>query len=309
MSAPSIDSHQHFWRLSRGDYGWLTAELEPIYRDFVPGDLRPLLDRAGVERTVVVQAAPTVAETRFLLDLAARTDWIAGVVGWIDMESPHAVEDLDELALEPGLCGIRPMIQDRPDTGWMLGEGLRPALRALEERNLAFDALVRPAHLPHLLALTERHADLRIVVDHGGKPDVASGSLAGWAEDMTRIARESSACCKLSGLITEAGSAWSAGALRPYVDHLLDCFGPRRLLWGSDWPVVTLAGSYEGWCAATLELLAPLDAEDRAAILGGNAVRFYGLAERGGRYDHDPRAPARNLHPQHRSPRRARRHR
>jgi L-fuconolactonase len=277
VSAATIDAHQHFWRLSRGDYDWLTPDLEALYRDFEPSDLAPQLERAGVEHTVVVQAAASIAETRYLLGLADTTEWIAGVVGWIDMASPAADETLEVLAAHRALRGIRPMIQDIPDPDWMLGQGLRPAFEALERRRLAFDALVRPVHLPRLLTLLERHPALAAVVDHGAKPDIAGGGFESWAPGIARIARETAACCKLSGLVTEAAPDWDDAALRPYVDHLLECFGPGRLLWGSDWPVVELAGDYARWRDASLRLLAGLSAEERGAVLGGNAVRFYRL--------------------------------
>lgn len=277
MSASAIDAHQHFWRLSRGDYGWLTPDLEVLYRDFEPADLRPLIDGAGVERTVVVQAAPSVAETRFLLGLADAAEWIAGVVGWIEMASADAAETLEALAAHRALRGIRPMIQDIPDPDWMLGNQLTPAFEAMERCGLAFDALVKPVHLPRLLELLERHPALTVVVDHGAKPDIAGGGFETWSREIRRIARETAACCKLSGLVTEAASNWDDAALRPYVDHLLDCFGPRRLLWGSDWPVVELAGGYSAWREASLRLLADLTADERTAILGGNAARVYQL--------------------------------
>ena len=277
MSPPAIDAHQHFWRLSRGDYGWLTPDLEVLYRDFEPADLLPLMEGAGVERTVVVQAAPSVAETRFLLGLANATEWIAAVVGWIDMASGNAAESLEALAAHRALRGIRPMIQDIPDPDWMLDDRLTPAFQAVEGCGLAFDALVKPVHLPRLLELLDRHPALTVVVDHGAKPDIASGGFESWARDIGRIARETAACCKLSGLVTEAASDWDDAALRPYVDQLLDCFGPERLLWGSDWPVVELAGGYRAWREASLRLLAGLAADERAAILGGNAARIYRL--------------------------------
>jgi len=277
VSIPAIDAHQHFWRLSRGDYDWLTPDLEVLYRDFEPADLSPLMVENGVERTVVVQAAASVAETRFLLDLADTTEWIAGVVGWIDMASPTAPETLDALAAHPALRGVRPMIQDIPDPEWMLGDELTPALEALQQRGLCFDALVRPVHLPPLLNLLNRHPALRMVVDHGAKPDIAGEEFEAWARDITRVAQETAACCKLSGLVTEAASNWNDTDLSRYVEHLLDCFGPDRLLWGSDWPVVELAGGYAAWRQASLRLLGDLNDEERTAVLGGTAVRFYQL--------------------------------
>jgi L-fuconolactonase len=275
--ALQVDSHQHFWSVARGDYGWLTPEQEVLYRDFVPADLEPLIRDAGVQRTVLVQAAPTVEETRFLLDIARDTAWVAGVVGWVDMEATDAPDRLGGLASDAAVKGIRPMIQDIPDVDWMLGKSLEPALRALVELDLAFDALVKPPQLPNLLRLLERHPDLRVVVDHGAKPDIAGGVLEPWASDLARIADETAACCKLSGLATEAGDGWKPESLKPYMDRLLECFGPERLMWGSDWPVVNLAGGYAAWRRASERYLSRLPAPARDAILGGNAAHFYKL--------------------------------
>lgn len=272
-----VDAHQHFWKLSRGDYDWLTPELGPIHRDFLPADMVPLLRRAGIEATVLVQAAATEAETHFLLSLADQHDFIAGVVGWTDFEADDAAERIAALARNRRLKGLRPMIQDIPDDTWMLRPALDRAFGAMTEQGLVFDALVLPRHLGHLLELLRRHPRLRAVVDHGAKPDIAGGRFDGWARDIGRIAEETGAFCKLSGLITEAGPDWSVDSLRPYVEHILACFGPGRIVWGSDWPVCTLAGSYDAWCDATDALLAGLGEAERGAILGGNAIRLYGL--------------------------------
>jgi len=272
-----IDAHQHFWRLSRGDYGWLTPELRPIYRDFTPGDLRPLTAAAGVERTVLVQAAPTEAETGFLLELAENEPFVAGVVGWIDFEAPDAALRIAALAARPKLIGLRPMMQDIADDRWMLRAALSPALHAMTEEGLAFDALVLPRHLPILREFARRYPGLDIVIDHAAKPDIAAGALDDWARDIGAIAGETRLVCKLSGLITEAGPGWSAEQLRPYVEVLLEAFGADRLMWGSDWPVVNLAGSYASWRTASETLLASCSNDERAAIFGQTASVFYRL--------------------------------
>ena len=280
MPARFIDSHQHFWRLHRGDYGWITPDLAPIHRDFGPGDLAPLLAAAGVGETILVQAAPTAAETRFLLHTAWATSFVAGVVGWADMAAPGAPDAIARLAEDASLVGIRPMIHDIPDPDWMLGPALEPAFRALIELDLTFDALVRPRHLPNLRVLLARHPDLRVVIDHGAKPDVAGWgrsreARAAWAEAMEGLARSTTAACKLSGLVTEAGPGWRVGDLQPYVEHLLECFGADRVIWGSDWPVVDLAGGYAAWWDATQACLAGIGGDEQAKILGGNAARYY----------------------------------
>lgn len=276
MNARRIDSHQHFWRRERGDYTWLTPDLTAIYRDYAPADLAPQLAANGIARTIVVQAAATVAETRFLLGLAREHDFIAGVVGWVDFESADAPRVIEELAREPALVGLRPMIQDIPDTQWMLRADLAPAFEAMVAHDLVFDALVKPPHLPALRQLVARHPDLRVVLDHGAKPPIASGDVAAWKRDVAALARESPMACKVSGLVTEAGSADPA-MLADCVNHLLECFSPARLLWGSDWPVCELVCSYTDWCTATDRLLAGLGAAERGLILAENARTTYGI--------------------------------
>src|SRR5262245_14271412 len=234
-----VDAHQHFWRLARGDYGWLTPALAPIYRDFEPADLEPLLGQTGVDGTVIVQAAPTVAETRFLLDIARTTPFVAGVVGWAPLDAPDAPDIVAALARDPHLRGLRPMIHDLPDVDWMLSPDVARGLGAIEAADLTFDALVRPRHLPNLRRLLARHPGLRVVIDHAAKPEIPAGRREPWAENMAALARETRAWVKLSGLVTEDGPEWSIDRLRPYVDHLLETFGPDRMIFGSDWPVLS----------------------------------------------------------------------
>ena len=272
-----IDAHQHFWALARGDYGWLTPDLAPIYRDFLPPDLAPLLDAAGIEGTVLVQAAPTETETEFMLELAEANDFVKGVVGWTDFEAADAPQRIREMAKSPWLVGFRPMIQDIADPGWMLGEKLAPAFETLIASGLTFDALTKPQHLKNLLVLLKRYPEMKTVIDHGSKPDIAGGTSDQWAADMAAIAKETNALCKISGLVTEASPQWSTADLRPYLSHLLDTFTPGRLIWGSDWPVSTLAATYAQWTAATGELLSGLTKPEIDAIMGYNAVHFYGL--------------------------------
>jgi L-fuconolactonase len=282
VTGQGIDAHQHFWRLARGDYGWLTPELTPIYRDYGPADLAPLLTAAGVVRTVLVQAAPTEAETDHLLDIAAATPLVAGVVGWLDLEAPDAPTRVRRAATRAKLVGLRPMIHDIPDEAWMLRSALEPALRAIAEGGLVFDALVRPRHLPALAELTARHPALRVVIDHAAKPDIArwrpgDAAFRDWATRMAGLAARGLAC-KLSGLVTEARPDWQLADLRPYVEVVLAAFGPDRVIWGSDWPVVERAGGYARWHRATTELLAHLPDAARGAVLGGTAARVYRVA-------------------------------
>jgi L-fuconolactonase len=270
-----IDAHQHYWQISRQDYGWLTPALGAIYRDFLPADLAPALQRCAVEQTILVQAAPTLAETRFLLDLADQHASIAGVVGWLDFDAPDALDQLNTLATQPKLVGLRPMMQDLPQDDWMLQAQVQRVLSAMAERGLVFDALVKPRHLRHLRVLAAQQPSLSIVIDHGAKPDIAGGQLHTWAQDMAALAALPHTVVKLSGLLTEAQPGADAPALQPYAQVLLSTFGPERMLWGSDWPVLELAASYEQWWQITQRLLAPLSAAQREAVLGGNAQRVY----------------------------------
>ncbi len=274
-----IDAHQHFWAVARGDYGWLTPDLDVIYRDFTPNDLAPMLKDAGIEGTVLVQAAPTEAETEYMLSLADETPFVKGVVGWVDFEGSDAATQIAALDAHPALVGLRPMIQDIADPLWMLGDALTPAFTELIARGLTFDALTLPQHLGPLRNLLARHPDMKVVIDHGSKPLIRDALLEAWAEDMAALASETNAWCKLSGFVTEAASDWTVDDLRPYVDHLLNTFGSSRLIWGSDWPVCTLASSYERWLETTDLLLSQLSSSERDAVMGGNAARAYNLRD------------------------------
>ncbi|CAB3755337.1 amidohydrolase family protein [Paraburkholderia humisilvae] len=279
MTTPQIDAHQHYWDPARGDYGWLTPDLAPLYRAFGPADLTPLCERAGVARTVVVQAAPTVDETRYLLDLARGEASIAGVVGWVPLLERDAPALIAELAREPKFKGVRPMLQDLPDDNWIANPALQPAIDALIAHDLAFDALIFTRHVDALETFAKRFPALRIVVDHGAKPPIRDGSAGwrAWADGITRLARLPHLHCKLSGLATEAAAAWTEATLRPYVDHLLAAFGPARLMWGSDWPVLNLNGDYLLWHSIATTLVAALPDGQRDAIFGANATAFYRL--------------------------------
>lgn len=277
-----IDAHHHVWKLSRADYGWIgdgrNPAVAPIEHDYLVEDYRSLAAENGVIGSIVVQAAQTVAETNWLLDQAhASGGLIKGVVGWIDMTAPNAADVLHGLARDRLLRGIRPMLQDIADVEWVLQPSLTPALRAIMELDLSFDLLVRPSHLKAALALLNRHPDLRAIVDHGGKPDIANGMWQPWADDIRRIARETQAHCKLSGLVTEALPGWKPDDLRRYAGHLIECFGAERLLWGSDWPVMLLNADYAGWLAAAKQFVASQSAADQQAIMNDNAIRFYRL--------------------------------
>jgi L-fuconolactonase len=277
-----IDAHHHVWTLARGDYGWLTSGLAPIYRDFSMLDLSPHLANSRIDGTILVQAAPTEAETMFMLGIAEANEVVRGVVGWIDFDAADAAARIDALLGQKFLVGLRPMVQDIPDDDWLLRPGLAPLLTAMTRHSLVFDALVLPRHLPRLLQLIDRHSDLQFVLDHCAKPHLATGDIAQWKQHITQIAKRPNIACKLSGLVTEARADWELADLRPAVDHVRACFGPQRLLWGSDWPVVNLAGGYARWFNAAETLLADLSSAQKADVFGRNAAHIY-LAKRGRR--------------------------
>lgn len=270
-----IDAHQHVWQIARGDYGWLDSAPDVLRRDYGPADLAPHLARHGIGATILVQAAPTVAETHFMLAVAREAGFVAGVIGWADLAALDAPSVIAELARDPLLVGLRPMVQDIPDDDFLTDRALGPALRAMIGHDLVFDALVLPRHLSRLLVLADRHPDLAIVIDHGAKPFIRDGRIDPWRADMAALATRPNVACKLSGLVTEAPGDWSAGDLAPYVRHLVDTFGASRLIWGSDWPVVNCAGGYDAWHRAAMTLTSPLGAAGQDAIFGGNAVRIY----------------------------------
>ncbi|MFS2077731.1 amidohydrolase [Telluria sp. Tellsp131] len=270
-----VDAHQHFWRLADRNGAWPPPDLAAIYRDFFPPDLAPTLAQHGVARTVLVQSMPNEDDTRFMLGLAHAHPFIGGVVGWADLKAPDAPRRIAALAADPLLKGLRPMLQDIEDDDWIADPALAPSVAAMLRHGLSFDALVLPRHLPALLAFAQRHPILPIVIDHGAKPLIAAGVLEPWRTDIARLAALPQVSCKLSGLVTEAGADWDVDCLRPYVDHLLACFGPQRLIWGSDWPVLHLAADYGRWLAACASLLDGLAGADRLAVFGLNALRFY----------------------------------
>lgn len=274
----NIDSHQHFWTPQRGDYDWMPKDDRVLTKTYLPRDLAPLLASAGVDKTVLVQAAATVHESEYMLGLADASDFVAGVVGWVDFEQPSDLAQMTRLSQHPKFLGLRPMIQDIPDDLWMARDDVQWAFRGICDLDLTFDALGFPRHLDPFLALFKRYPDLRVVVDHGMKPQIHDpAGFAHWADGMSRIAGETQAFVKFSALITEDGPDWSVARLRPYVDHMLAVFGPDRVMWGSDWPVCLLRASYADWHGAAQELTDHLSDTDKAQIFGGTAARFYRL--------------------------------
>jgi L-fuconolactonase len=277
-----IDAHQHFWDVSRTDYGWLRPDNVRLYRNYLPPDLAPLLADNEVDATVLVQAAPSEAETRYLFQLAHAHSVVAGVVGWADFESPGSDERITKL-VEDGqdkLKGLRPMIQDIPDADWVLRMELDGAFHSMSRHRLVFEALVRPSHLDALRQRLLRHPDLRVVLDHAGKPNIEHQEFELWARGIERLARDTAVSVKLSGILTEAGAHGSFEDLRPYIEHIFREFGSERIIWGSDWPVLNLASSYTDWLTMAREWIQLLAPESESAILADNAARMYRLTLR-----------------------------
>ncbi|MFJ5062184.1 amidohydrolase family protein [Streptomyces nigra] len=274
-----VDAHHHVWDLSVRDQDWLIGpELAPLRRNFGVGDLLPEARAAGVGRTVVVQTVTVPEETPELLALAERHELVAGVVGWTDLTRPDVAAELARLRELPGgayLKGIRHQVQGEPDPGWLLRPDVRRGLTALEEAGLVHDLVVLPHQLPACVEAAARHPGLTFVLDHLGKPPIASGAREPWESAVRALAALPNTVCKLSGMVTEADHArWTVEDLRPYADTVLDAFGPARLMYGSDWPVCTLAASYGQVLDAARALTDPAD---RSQIFERTAVRVYGL--------------------------------
>jgi L-fuconolactonase len=278
-----VDGHHHFWDPERRDYYWMGDELSPIRRAFGPDDLRPLLAKAQVDRTIVVQTIPSVDETREFLATAAATDFLAGVVGWVDLTDPDMAKTLSELRAGPGgslLVGIRHQVHDEPDADWLLRKEVRRGIEAVGEAGLVYDILVRTREVPAALELVRLLPEVRFVIDHMAKPRIAAGSSdPEWERAMAPFSECENVTCKLSGMVTEASpTGWTVDDLRPYVRRALGWFGAERCIFGSDWPVCLLAATYEQVIEAMRDLTSDLKAVEQEAVFGGNAVRVYGLS-------------------------------
>ncbi|HEY0602341.1 MAG TPA: amidohydrolase family protein [Herpetosiphonaceae bacterium] len=274
-----IDAHQHFWRYDPAQYGWIGATMQPLKRDYLPDDLRPLLEQTGVSGTIAVQARQSEAETAWLLELADRHAWIKGVVGWVDLRSPDVREELERYARHPKLCGIRHIVHDEPDDRFMLRPDFLRGLGMLEAFNLTYDLLLFPKHLPVAVEVVKQFPQQRFVLDHLAKPAIRAGGFSPWDADIRALSRFENVACKLSGLVTEAAwQQWQPGDFQRYLDHVVDCFGPDRLMFGSDWPVCTLSGAYADVVRLIQDYIAALPADVQARIWGDNAARWYALA-------------------------------
>jgi L-fuconolactonase len=268
-----IDSHQHFWQLGHFDYPWMSSDLGVLYRDYLPDDLEPILAQNGVDKTVLVQASNSVAETRWLLELADANPFIAGVVGWVDLMSA----DL-ELSTHPKFKGARHLVESEPSDDWLIRPAVLSGLKKLSARGCTYDLLVHTRHLKYVPRVAETCPELQLVVDHLAKPPIAKNEINEWAHAMRPVAAFPNIYCKLSGLVTEANwTSWQTEDLRPYVDEALNLFGTDRMMFGSDYPVCLLASSYDRVLGSFQELLKDLSDPDRDKIFSRNAQRFYRL--------------------------------
>ena len=273
-----IDSHQHFWQVDRFDYPWMSADLGVLYRDYLPGDLSPILKQNGVEKTVLVQASNSVAESRWLLEFADANSFIAGVVGWVDLMSDEIDVQLDELCDHPKFKGVRHLVESEPQDDWLTQPIVLSGLKTLAGRGLSYDLLVHTRHLKYVPQVAESCPDLAFVIDHLAKPPIARGEIKEWSQAFKPLARYPNISCKLSGLVTEASwSSWRVDDLRPFVDCALEVFGADRLMFGSDYPVCLLAAPYNRVLDSFQELVKYLSDADHEKIFSQTAAKFYRL--------------------------------
>ena len=278
VPAPRIDAHQHFWKYQRSEYGWIDDSMPGLRRDFMPDDVQRDMSRAGFTAAVAVQARQTIEETESLLALAGANAFIAGVVGWVDLQSPDVRAQLQRFAGHPKFVGVRHIAQSEPDDRFLLRHEFCRGLSLLAEFGLAYDLLIYSRHLAVAAELAARFPEQRFVLDHLAKPEVRRGEIRSWEAGLRALAACPNVWCKLSGLVTEADwGAWTPAQLRPYLDVAFECFGAGRLMIGSDWPVCTLAADYARVMAVVSEYVADRPAAERDGVLGGNAARLWNL--------------------------------
>ncbi|HEY2469634.1 MAG TPA: amidohydrolase family protein [Terracidiphilus sp.] len=273
-----LDAHQHFWKYSAEQYGWITDEMTALRRDYVPVELKPLLSAEGLDGSIAVQARQDAEETRWLLELAEENDFIKGVVGWVDLCSPDVGADLEQLASHPKFVGVRHVLQGEPDEHFMLRVDFKRGIAKLAEFRLTYDLLVYPRHLPVAVRLVREFPHQPFVLDHIAKPMIADGLIEPWDRDIRELAQFDNVWCKVSGMVTEAPwKQWCPADFHPYLDVVLEAFGPDRLMMGSDWPVCTLSGEYAATMGIVREYVLQLDPSQQEDILGGNCAKFYGV--------------------------------
>ena len=273
-----IDSHQHFWRYNSQDYPWIDQSRAPLKMDYMPPDLLPLMQATGIDGTVAVQARQNLRETEFLLELADETDFIRGVVGWVDMRADDVEAQLERFAPHPRMVGLRHIVHDEADDRFMLGGNFLRGLAKLKSCDLTYDLLLFPRHLPIAIDVVKRFPEQPFVLDHIAKPSIKDGLLEPWERDIRQLAAYDNVCCKVSGMVTEAAwGGWTQADYRPYLDVVFDCFGIDRLMFGSDWPVCTLAGTYPQVVGIVESYIAALSPDEQARIMGEVASDFYQL--------------------------------
>ena len=271
-----LDAHQHFWKYSPSEYGWINDKMAVLRRDFLPSDLQPLLEAEGFNGSIAVQARQCLEETRWLLELANQNDVVKGVVGWVDLCAPDLTGQLDQFASNSKLVGVRHVVQDEPDDEFMLRPDFRRGIARLAEYSLAYDILVYPRQLPAAIKFVREFPNQRFVLDHIAKPLIGQGRIAPWDRDIRELAKSENVCCKLSGMVTEANwHDWKFANFRPYLDCVLDAFSPSRLMIGSDWPVCTVSAPYSRTMALVRDFIAELTSTEQEAILGGKCAAFY----------------------------------
>ena len=271
-----IDAHHHVWQMDRYDYAWMGPELEVLHRDYGPDDLEPNLRHHRIEHTVLVQTISSVEETRWFLELAGAYPFIAGVVGWVDLTDPEVGQTIEELRAGAKLVGIRHQVHDEPDARWLLRAEVLRGLEEVSNHGLAYDLLIRPAHLAVSLAVARRVPDLRLIVDHIAKPAIAQRGWDDWADGIAALAACPNVACKLSGMVTEADwKQWTLEDFGPYIAHVLEQFGPDRVMFGSDWPVCLLAGSYDQVVEMLTSHLESLSSHERRHVFGNTAANWY----------------------------------
>lgn len=270
-----LDAHQHFWGYDAQQYPWI-PKGSPLERNWLPPDLAPLLATAGLDGCIAVQARQSLEESRWLLDLAEHHAIIKGVVGWVDLRAPDVERDLAALAAHPKFSGVRHVVQDEPDVNFQLGAAFQRGIEKLRAFHFTYDLLIHPRQLPAAIALVRRFPEQPFVLDHLAKPPIASGALSPWREQLRELAQSPNVMCKVSGMVTEANrETWQAADFRPYLDVVFEAFGEDRLMFGSDWPVCLLAGSYARVFELVNDSTRSLSTGAREKIFGGNAARFY----------------------------------
>ncbi len=273
-----IDSHHHLWKYTVADYGWMNAEMTRIKRDFLPESLEQTLHHVGIQGAVAVQARQSLEETTWLLDLADKHDIMRGVVGWVPLIDPTVRKHLENYKSRAKLRGIRHVLHDEADDRYMLRKDFNTGVGMLQEFGLRYDILIKEHHLPQTLEFVDRHPRQIFIVDHVAKPKIREHVQAPWNKLMKELARRENVYCKLSGMVTEADwEKWTPAELQPYIDVVLAAFGPKRVMYGSDWPVVLVASDYSRWFGTVTNAIASLSATERDRIMGGTAIEAYGL--------------------------------